>query len=191
VPLLPAVQEAIWLERKLRFTYQRGGGCNAVERVVDPLGLVAKGSVWYLVAAVAEEVRSYRISRMLHAEVVNTLSTSPVDFDLAAYWETSSAAFKSSLPNYTATFRVAPDAFVRMRYAGRFARVGKAEETDSRGWIKVTVGFDIDEMACEYALSFGAKVEVLDPPSLRDKVIAAARKVLECYNARSAAHSGS
>jgi predicted DNA-binding transcriptional regulator YafY len=191
VPLLPVVQEAVWLERKLRFSYKRGGGCDAVERVVDPLGLVAKGSVWYLVAAVAEEVRSYRISRMLQAELVNATSTSPEDFDLAAYWQTSSAVFKSRLPNYTATFRVAPDAFVRLSYAGRFARVGRAEETDSRGWIKVSVGFDVDEMACEYALSFGAKLEVLDPPSLREKVIAAAKEVLSVYSMRSAASSSS
>jgi predicted DNA-binding transcriptional regulator YafY len=123
---------------------------------------------------------------MLQAELVNALSKSPEDFDLAAYWQTSSAVFKSRLPNYTATFRVAPDAFVRLSYAGRFARVGRAEETDSRGWIKVSVGFDVDEMACEYALSFGAKLEVLDPPSLRDKVIAAAKEVLSVYSLKSA-----
>jgi predicted DNA-binding transcriptional regulator YafY len=69
--------------------------------------------------------------------------------------------------------------------------VGRAEETDSRGWIKVSVGFDVDEMACEYALSFGAKLEVIDPASLRDKVIAKAKEVLEFYGARSAAHSAS
>jgi predicted DNA-binding transcriptional regulator YafY len=172
------------LERKLRFTYQRGGGCEPVERIVDPLGLVAKGSVWYLVAAVAEDVRSYRISRMLHAELIDELSTSPANFDLATYWETTSAALKSNPPNYTATFKVAPDAFSRLRYAGRFARVGRAEGTDARGWTKVSVGFDVDEMACEYALSFGAKVEVLDPPSLRDKVIAAAREVVDFYAAK-------
>jgi predicted DNA-binding transcriptional regulator YafY len=183
-PLLPVVQDAIWLERKLRFTYQRGGGCEPVERIVDPLGLVAKGSVWYLVAAVAEDVRSYRISRMLHAELIDELSTSPANFDLAIYWETTSAALKSNPPNYTATFKVAPDAFSRLRYAGRFARVGRAEGTDARGWTKVSVGFDVDEMACEYALSFGAKVEVLDPPSLRDKVIAAAREVVDFYAAK-------
>ena len=55
----------------------------------------------------------------------------------------------------------------------------------------MSVGFDVDEMACEYALSFGAKLEVIDPPSLRDKVIAAAKEVLEFYGARSAAHSAS
>src|SRR5712691_5790391 len=29
VPLLPVLQEAIWLERKLHFTYQSSVGCNA------------------------------------------------------------------------------------------------------------------------------------------------------------------
>src|SRR5918999_3855096 len=50
VPLLHVVQEAVWQERRLRMTYGQEE-CGAAERVVDPLGLVAKGSVWYLVAA--------------------------------------------------------------------------------------------------------------------------------------------
>src|SRR5712691_4174354 len=64
IEFLPALQEAIWQERKLKFSYQRGGGCDAVERLADPLGLVAKGSVWYLVAGVEGEIRSYRVSRV-------------------------------------------------------------------------------------------------------------------------------
>lgn len=44
-------------------TYQRGDNA-IVERSVDPLGLVAKGSTWYLVAAVEGEARSYRVSRV-------------------------------------------------------------------------------------------------------------------------------
>src|SRR5215831_19484567 len=49
IPFLPVLQEAIWRDRKLAMTYGRGGGCDPVDRLVDPLGLVAKGSVWYLV----------------------------------------------------------------------------------------------------------------------------------------------
>src|SRR5262249_53478914 len=49
VPCLPALQEAIWQERRARITYEREDA--TVERLVDPLGLVAKGRVWYLVAA--------------------------------------------------------------------------------------------------------------------------------------------
>ena len=181
VPLLPVVQDAIWSERKLRFTYQRGPGCDDVEREVDPLGLVAKGSAWYLVAGVGDNILTYRISRMSSAEVLDQRCAVPEGFDLAAFWEQSTTKFKTALPNYRAKFRVAPDAFLRLRFAGRFARVGDTVETDSDGWMRVEVGFDVEEMASEYALGFGSKLEVLEPRSLREKVIAAAREVIEFY----------
>ena len=184
VPLLPVLQDAIWSERKLRFGYQRGPGCDEVEREVDPLGLVAKGSAWYLVAGVGGEIRSYRISRMSRAEVLDQACVVPADFDLAGYWETSTATFKSALPNYVAKFRVAPEVFPRLRFAGRFARVGDTVDTDENGWLIVNVGFDVEEIACEYALGFGSKLEVLAPRSLREKVIAGARRVLEFYSDR-------
>jgi predicted DNA-binding transcriptional regulator YafY len=182
VPLLPVVQEAIWNERKLRITYQRGPGCDAAMRELDPLGLVAKGSAWYLVAGVMGQLRSYRVSRISHAEPLNTPSEIPTDFDLARYWNDSSATFKSSLPNYVATFRVSPAVFPRLRFAGRFARVGEAIETDSNGWLTVSVGFDVEEIACEYALGFGANLEVLEPLSLRQKVISMAEEVVSFYS---------
>jgi len=181
VPLLPVLQDAIWSERRLRFSYQRGPDCDTVEREVDPLGLVAKGSAWYLVAAVDGDVRSYRISRISHAEVLDQPASVPVDFDLATHWQQSTTAFKSALPNYVAKFRVAPDAFLRLRFAGRFARVNEPTHTDEHGWKHVAVGFDVEEMACEYALSFGSKLEVIEPRSLREKVIAAAKEVVNFY----------
>ena len=36
---------------------------------VEPLGLVAKGSVWYLVATVDGQSRTYRVSRVQEAAV--------------------------------------------------------------------------------------------------------------------------
>lgn len=41
---LSTLQEAIWQECRLRLTYRRGDGAT-IERLVDPLGLVAKGRV--------------------------------------------------------------------------------------------------------------------------------------------------
>ena len=181
VPLLPTLQEAVWLERKLGFSYDRGPGADPAERVCDPLGLVAKGSVWYLVAAVGPDVRTYRVSRILRAEVLQDRVVVPVGFDLATYWSASAAAFKSNLPNYTAKFRVAPEAFQFLRFAGHFARVSETYETDADGWLRVSVRFDVEEMACQFALSFGSKLEVLEPETLRAKVIQAATETVEFY----------
>src|SRR6266550_4080942 len=48
--MLPAVQDAVWSDRRLTFRYRQPGG-DSVSRTVDPLGLVAKGSTWYLFAS--------------------------------------------------------------------------------------------------------------------------------------------
>ena len=96
VPHLPALQHAVWSDRRLRMLYDRDG-C-ATERLVDPLGLVAKGSVWYLVGRVASssvllpacgekvpegrmrgegDVRSYRVSRIRDVAILVQSSARP------------------------------------------------------------------------------------------------------------------
>src|SRR5918911_2721208 len=95
VPHLHTVQEAVWRGRRLLFKY--GSDCGeAAERSVDPLGLVAKGGVWYLVARGTEgEVRSYRVSRVTQARVSEEACERPEGFDLAEFWAASVARFKS------------------------------------------------------------------------------------------------
>jgi predicted DNA-binding transcriptional regulator YafY len=183
VRLLPVLQQAVWQERKLRFTYERSG-CDPVERLSDPLGLVAKGSVWYLVAIVDGDLRSYRVSRILQAELIDEPSVRPRGFDLAEYWEQSAVNFKAQLPRYQATMRAHPDVYPRLGFGGRFARIESSEQPDSNGWVTVALRFDIEEMAIEYALSFGSKIEVVEPDSLRQKVIDAAKGVIAFYEQR-------
>jgi len=181
IPFLPVLQEALWLERRLAIKYERGENAEAVERLISPLGLVAKGSVWYLVGAVDGQVRTYRVSRIAKAEVLDEAAPIPVEFNLAEYWEQSASTLKSNAPNYLASFWVAPSVLLRLNFAGRFARVRETDEIDARGWKKVFIGFDVDEMACEYAVSFGPQIEVIEPLELREKVIAMTRATLDFY----------
>ena len=184
VPLLHVLQDAVWQGRRLRMTYGRGD-CGASERVVDPLGLVAKGSVWYLVAAVGGgEVRSYRVSRVERAEPTGEACVRPEGFDLAAFWEQSAAQFRASLPRYRAVVRVRREVVPRLPLGGRFARVVETGEPDAEGRVRVVLRFDVEEMACEYALGFGTQLEVLEPASLREKVIEAAKGVVAFYEQR-------
>ena len=182
VPHLPTVQDAIWQERKLHFTYGRDG--TSFERLVDPLGLVAKGSTWYLVAAVDGQLRSYRISRIQEARLSDQPSVRPPDFDLAAYWEQSSADFKASLPRYPAIVRVDPDIIPHMRYASRYARIEHESPPDAEGWIQLSMQFEEEHSAREYVLSFGSQIEVLEPHSLREQVIKAAECIVAFYAQR-------
>jgi len=181
VPFLPVLQEALWLERRLTIKYERGEDCEPVERLISPLGLVAKGSVWYLVGAVDGHARTYRVSRMSQVEVLDEAAPIPVEFNLAEYWEQSASTLQSSPPKYLASFWVSPAVVLRLSFAGRFARVMETDETDTRGWKKVQIGFDVEEMACEYAVSFGPNLEVIEPQTLREKVIAMTKATLEFY----------
>jgi predicted DNA-binding transcriptional regulator YafY len=182
VPHLPTVQEAVWRERKLAFRYQKGPGEDGtVERVVDPLGLVAKGSLWYLAAAVEGQVRCYRVSRVHEARLLDEPAVRPEGFDLAAWWEQSSADLKASMPRYHATVRVHPEIVPRLRYALRFARVETMGEPEEDGWTTVEIRFQFEEEAVEYVLSFGPRIQAVAPPELRGRVARTAREVVAFY----------
>jgi predicted DNA-binding transcriptional regulator YafY len=179
VPLLPVVQEAIWQERRLRLAYRRGDG-GQVERVVDPLGLVAKGNVWYLVAAVEGELRTYRVARVVRAEIADEPCVRPPGFDLAAYWEQSGAEFRANLPRFPVVARVAPEAMQRLRYA-RYVRILREGAPDAEGWVQATIDFEVEHEALTYALGLGPLIEMLEPVSLRERVREQAELVATLY----------
>ena len=189
IEALPLIQQSIWQQRKLKFTYQRGTDCDPVERLADPLGLVAKGSAWYLVAAVEGQVRSYRVSRVIEAIALDEPCVRPKGFDLANFWEQSALSFKENFPRFNATLRAHPEIVPRMYFAGRFARVERVDPPDADGWVSVSMRFQFEHEACEYALGFGSRVEVLEPDGLRAKVVEAARDVIEFYASVAAGHS--
>jgi predicted DNA-binding transcriptional regulator YafY len=180
VSALPCLQEAIWQEREIQFVYARVG-CEPAERVVHPLGLVAKGSVWYLVATHDQAARTYRVSRIREVRVTERPATRPAGFDLVAYWKQSAAEFKASLPRFYARIRVSPAVQHSMIYMTRASRVENIGEPGADGWRTLDMRFDIEEEACQFVLGFGCQVEVLDPESLRLKVIAGAQGILDHY----------
>ncbi|MCX6050092.1 MAG: YafY family protein, partial [Chloroflexi bacterium] len=142
VPAFPAIQQAVWQERKVQLRYQRSDNV-AVERIVDPLGLVAKGRVWYLVAAIDGELRTYRVSRVQSACVMDQPCVRPENFDLAAYWAQSMVDFKQTLPNYAVTVRAAPEVIARLHNPGRFARIIHRDPPDADGWSKLEMQLDV------------------------------------------------
>jgi predicted DNA-binding transcriptional regulator YafY len=183
VPHLHTIQEAVWQGRKLVLSYGRecGGGGPPAEREVDPLGLVAKGGVWYLVARASEEVRSYRVSRVASARLGDGPAERPEGFDLAAFWAGSVARFREELPRFDATLRAHRSVLHLLHYAGRFSRLEEASEPDAEGWATVRMRFQFEEDAAGLALSFGTRVEVVEPEHLRGKVLELAEGVVEFY----------
>src|SRR6202521_2115181 len=91
-PHLRVVQDAVFADRRLRLRYRRAEA-QVTERVVDPLGLVLKAGVWYLLADAAGDRRLFRLSRVEGAEALDEPARRPRGFDLAAAWRQQSASW--------------------------------------------------------------------------------------------------
>lgn len=182
VPHLRVLQEAAWQDRRLRMQYAHDHEVS--ERVVEPLGLVAKASIWYLVARSEGDRRVFRVSRVMAAEPLEETFARPEDFDLAAYWTESCARFEASWARYPVTLRVAPELlpFLPM-ILGDSVRpaLEQAGPPDGAGWVAVSLMFESPEVARTRVLGLGTQAEVLAPAELRESVMAWAADVARFY----------
>jgi predicted DNA-binding transcriptional regulator YafY len=170
VPHLPEIAAALWRGRRLEIRYREGG--DVVSRRLDPLGLVLKAGVWYLIARRRGEERVYRVSRIVSARERAESSARPPEYDLPAAWALRSEAFERSRTPIEVTVRVDRS---QVRYL-RGARVVEAGERP-----KAVVEFDGLEHALHVLLAYGAHAEVLAPPALRERIAAAAAETAALY----------
>lgn len=175
--MLPLVQDAVARDRKLSFRYLRADR-QEVERTVDPLGLVAKGGAWYLVARTPAGLRTYRVSRIAEAKLLDAPSERPADFDLAAYWKASTEELQRDRTRYAVTLRLEPRTAESLRTWETTSAVDGAAD-DADGWVTLRVHFHDEDQACFVVLGLGPRAEVVDPPSLRDRVLADLTAALE------------
>jgi predicted DNA-binding transcriptional regulator YafY len=182
VPHLAALSEAVWSSTRITIEYDRGEG--AVHRVLEPLGLVLKAGIWYVVASVDGQVRTYRVSRVVTAVPSLERFDRPAGFDLAAYWTESSAAYEREVPRIAVDVRVRRDRLDHLRHAVGHRVVDQAEtldEIDPEGWLRLRLRLDWPEDAHRTMLSAGRWVEVLGPPEIRARVASVARAMAERY----------
>jgi predicted DNA-binding transcriptional regulator YafY len=180
IRFLPTVQAAIWQEHKLQLVYHLSTG-PVVEPVLDPLGLVAKGSVWYLVAVYEGTVCVYRVSRIHAAQVLDDPCTRPEKFDLAAFWRQSSEVYAASRARYPATVRVVADMLPTFRQVACRMESQEVDPPDEEGWTRMAVTFDTEEDARRTVIHLGMAVEVLEPRALREWIVELAEGITALY----------
>lgn len=165
---LPLVQDALAHDRKLLIAYRKRNK-ERTERSVDPLGLVAKGATWYLVANTPAGYRTFRVSRIENAKVLESPCTRPPDFDLATYWKASTTAFMASRRRLRVTVRMEPNAAETLKHwCPDLVAIGPSSPADP--WVTLRLAFDDDDQAAFMVLGFGSRIEVVSPESLRQRV---------------------
>ncbi|HJX75021.1 MAG TPA: WYL domain-containing protein, partial [Gaiella sp.] len=85
------------------------------ERTVHPLGLVAKASVWYLIAATDAGMRTFRLSRVRAVTITEDPAERPEGFDLETHWRSVVAELDEKRVTFRATARVEAEAIAWLR----------------------------------------------------------------------------
>jgi predicted DNA-binding transcriptional regulator YafY len=182
VPYLAMLSEAVWEIRQVRIVYERGD--KMVERTVDPLGIVLKAGVWYLVGSTDGQIRTYRVSRVSSADVLETRFDRPDGFDLVSYWSESSAAYERDAPRAEFTIRIRPDRLDRLASVVGDRNVAAAErlsQPDPEGWLRLRLRIGWPNEVPGQLLALGEDIEILEPEDLRARVIDLARDVVRRY----------
>jgi len=164
--MLPLVQDAVARDRKLTIVYCKPSGERS-ERTVDPLGVVAKGSAWYLVANTSAGLRTFRVSRIEQATPLAKASKRPKDFNLARYWSETTKRLAESWSTFSVTLRLDARA-ARWMTTWHSAKV--TDGPDEKGRVTLQLQFDAEEEAKFVVLGLGTRAEVLEPVALREYV---------------------
>ncbi|HKS49800.1 MAG TPA: WYL domain-containing protein [Amycolatopsis sp.] len=178
---LAAVARAVWEQRRVRVRYRRDD--RTVERVLDPLGLVLKAAVWYLVARIGDSVRTYRVARIDATEELGEHFERPARFDLAGWWQQSSARFERSLGRVPVRCRLSPTgvralpSVIDVDLA--VSAIEEAGPPGPDGWTEVELAFEEPEIAAGQLLALGVHVEIVEPSAVRAAFADTARRMAE------------
>ncbi|MEU0337191.1 WYL domain-containing protein [Streptomyces sp. NPDC006193] len=182
---LPVIAEAVWDDRRIRAVYRRGD--SAVERELEPYGLVLKAGVWYLCARVAGRgvFRTYRIDRFDSVDPLGERFDRDPDFDLPGHWAEHAERFARSILHAEVVVRLSPDGVRALPHAvdplaAREALDG-AGEPDAEGWVTVTLPVESEEVAHDQLRALGPEAEVLAPAGLRERCAADAARLAALY----------
>jgi predicted DNA-binding transcriptional regulator YafY len=178
-PALVTLQHAVFADRRVRLAYRHGGDTTVHRYTVDPYGLVDKAGVWYLVADHRRRPRLFRVSRIRAADLTDAPVRRRPGVELAAVWDVLRRAVENR-PD-AVTVRV----LVRREVLGMFRRICAPHllpdpVRDAGDAVELALGFRATG-AARTLLAFGDAVTVLDPPSVRDDLLATARAVTAHY----------
>lgn len=177
-PFLDALQEAVIRGVQVRLGYVDRQGAET-ERTIHPLGIVAKGPTWYLVAMTEAGRRTFRIDRVSSVEPTNDPVRRPEGFDLAESWREIADEVDRRRTPLEAQAVCAPDGLglLRMVLGGRLEVGGATPD----GRIEVVIrGHNEYALAGEVA-GLVEWLEITGPPDVRSRLAAIGAALVARY----------
>jgi predicted DNA-binding transcriptional regulator YafY len=181
---LDALQTAVVSGVQVRLGYSDRTG-NSTIRVVHPLGLVVKGSVWYLVAGTDAGQRTFRVGRVTSVELTTDPCERPDGFDLGEAWERIAANVEELRSPHTVEALVDDDlvAVLRWLFDRQISVLDPQEQGGTPQRVRVRIGGHSVERIAQQLAGFGRHIEVLSPPEAREVLAAVGAQLVATYGA--------
>lgn len=177
VEMLAILRRAVWDDRRIKISYRDRNGARS-SRTLDPLGLVAKSGIWYVIGRDGTEYRSFRTDRIVAAELLDERFSRPADFSLDDYWSQSTRRFQQNVESCKVTLRAKED---KVDGLCAYWKPTSVETGNSEAIVRFE--FPARGAAISQILAWGNDVTVIEPLELITELLERARAVLANYAA--------
>jgi predicted DNA-binding transcriptional regulator YafY len=175
VEKLALLRRVVWDDRRIELRYEDRHR-TATTRDCDPLGLVSKAGVWYLIARTAEGYRTFRVDRIADLTELSGRFERPADFDLDSYWRETMQRFNDEQNRgYSVVVRCSREIIDDMTSYWPWEIVEDGDPATLR------VRFSNLDTALHNLFAWGCRVSLVEPEELRARVCARAQEMLAHY----------
>lgn len=164
------VASAIRARHLLTFDYESHAGTRS-RRELEPYGVLHMDGRWYMVGRclLRQALRTFRLDRVSSLEECNTQFDRPAEFDVRAY-------LRQAMPFVQSAYSV--EVWLDLPYAEAHCHLTpwRVMTREENGGTVLSCGRDNLELFAAMLLSFGRRIEVRQPPELRDVFADLARR---------------
>lgn len=174
--ILSILQKAIWDSKSLNIKYRKTDGTKEVS--LNPLGLVCKRGIWYLVAINSDIIKTYKVTFIDSATLTTNEFIRPSEFNLKSYWEESISNFKSLIPKYNFVFKITPNILENIKERNF---ITTKEIVYKEDMIYIHINFDSLWQGIEFAFGYGKDIKIIEPFEAISEIKNKALEVVNLY----------
>ena len=168
--VLRVIYDGLFNDRQVQARYQRRYDGETREYLIDPLGIVFRDGVVYLVCQRngLDEVVHLAMHRFVEAALLDTAAKRPADFDLARHVSNGGLDFKLSDETLALELLLSAETAVHLEETPLSEDQRLAPAADGRVHLSATVA---DTLQIRWwLLGLGDQVEVVGPQALREEI---------------------
>ena len=178
--VLATTYQALFEGKQLECRYRRRTDSEIKDYHANPLGLVFRDGVIYLVCTLYDydNVLQLAMHRMITARVTHEAVSLPKEFDLDGYLRSGGLDFPLGKP-------ITLDIEMKESTAKHLEETPLSEDqkirVSSEGWVRISATVPDTEQLKWWILGFGGDVRVIGPKNLRSRVTEALENAIQHY----------